>query len=522
MTKTMEAATESGRVLGVEANGIVEFRGIPYAGPPVGEWRFQPPHDPDPWDSFSADRFGPAAPQVFDPLELPEGTPIEEDNCLTLNIFTPAADSKKRPVMVYLHGGRWLSGRSGNPWYHGGRFVKRGGVVFVSVNYRLGALGFLHLNGVLTDREREKYGAGGNAGVLDQAKALAWVKRNIRAFGGDPENVTIFGESAGGVAVCAQMVLSTPEDLFQRAVVQSGGPHFRSSAWADRVTRDFMRCAGANDLKDLLQMPFPALIAAQADLVKDSPFADALFGPVVDGTVFKDGVMELIDGGQVHDVPFMIGTTLDELRYWMWYYPQWRTYDVRQAYRNLPFFRSMIDRSGQPLGVLEGLYRQSMPVASDNDIFWAVYNDMVFRVPSIKMLEALEASADHSAGRWSYLFTWPSPIRENDVELGAMHAIDLPFVFYNAADYHYFFDHNGIPEGLAAATQDAWIAFARSGDPNHAGLPRWKPYSIEKRATMKLDAPPELLYDPYGGQRRAWENMKVKPFAGGASAVESR
>src|SRR6478735_9264799 len=261
----MIVSTAQGRLEGIERNGVWQFRGIPYAAPPVGERRFRPPAPPEPWAGVRrADTFGAVAPQAGGGTAMllgEQGRPASED-CLFLNVTTPGCDDEARPVMVWIHGGGYLSGSSSTPWYDGTRFCQRGDVVVVSLNYRLGALGLLWLG----DLDPSLRSSGTNS-LLDQAAALRWVNENIAAFGGDPGNVTIFGESAGAMSVATLLALPSAQGLFHRAIAQSGAAsNTFAPEVASEVTASMMAGLRVTDLDGLLTADAGALVGAAASI----------------------------------------------------------------------------------------------------------------------------------------------------------------------------------------------------------------------------------------------------------------
>ncbi len=315
---SMDPRTEisSGRIAGSSENGVLVFRGIPYARAPQGPLRLRAPQPPEPWPGVrDARAFGASAPQSPGRLAALLGSPTESfaEDCLYLNVWTPGVDAARRPVLIWLHGGGFTTGSGSQPIYDGARLARRGDVVVVTVNYRLGALGYLQLPAL----EREAQAASANPGLLDQIAALRWVQENIAAFGGDPANTTLFGESAGAMSVGTLLGTPRAKGLFGRAILQSGAAsNVYDREDAQRVAETFMKELGlaADDLAGLRAQPLAAVLAAQdraaqqlLGVVRQLPFQ-----PVVDGDVLPRRPLEAIAGGLARDVSLLIGTNLEE------------------------------------------------------------------------------------------------------------------------------------------------------------------------------------------------------------------
>jgi para-nitrobenzyl esterase len=491
------ATTTAGEVQGREKNGVLLFAGIPYAAPPVGTRRFRPPERCERWPGVrDATRFGPAAPQL--PGEGLTSTPNVrwDEDCLTLNVCTPALDDARRPVLVWLHGGAFRTGQGGIPWYSGFSFA-RGDVVTVSLNYRLGALGFAHL--------AELGGAGfessGLNGILDQLAALEWVRDNIAAFGGDPGKITVAGESAGGMSVGVLLGCPAARGLFRAAIPQSGAAHHvLGAAEGDEVARRLAGALRADDVRALQQCPVAEILAAQAQVEKEaagSPDPNGLggmpFRPVVDGRVLPKPPLEAIAAGAGADAAVMIGTNLDETT--LFGMPELDEAGLaRLAARHL---------GDTPDAV--ATYRASRPDANPADVAIAITTDHMFRIPAVRLAEA-HASA---GGRvWMYLFSWRS--RAFGGRLGATHALEIPFAWNNLdkPGVAALLGEGATPQALADTMHAAWTAFAHRADPNCAELPAWEPYCAERRAVMELGERVGLLEDPAAAERTLWEGIR--------------
>jgi para-nitrobenzyl esterase len=402
------------------------------------------------------------------------------EDCLHLNVWTPGLDSARRPVMVWIHGGAFVTGSGSTPWYDGTRFATRGDVVVVTINYRLGALGFLHL----ADLAGSTFVGGGNAGILDQAAALAWVRDNIAAFGGDPDNVTIFGESAGAMSVGTLLALPAARGLFQRAILQSGAAsNAMTCERANEVAGQMLEALGIprEQAESIRDVPVADLLAAQAKVYAASGSGGLPFQPVVDGDSLPELPLDAVGHGSAAGVSVLAGTTRDEMRLFTALDPNSAVQDEAELLaRCVPLFGSE-ERSRRAVEA----YRQTLPGGAIADLWPAIMTDQVFRVPAARLLDRQGAQTDQT---WMYLFTWATPAFGG--ALGSCHALEIPFVFNNLDKPGAgAFTGTVTPDmqTLAEHMQDAWIAFARGGDPNHAGLPRWDRYEPNRRVTMNFN-----------------------------------
>lgn len=478
---------------------MLVFKGIPYARAPLKDLRFKPPEPPKPWeDTLEALQFGPSAPQTTE--DISSSAQKQSEDCLYLNVWTPGTDDARRPVMVWIHGGGFTNGSGGGDWYDGSAFAARGDVVVVTINYRLGALGFLYLGGV----GGTEYAESGNLGLLDQVASLEWVKDNIAAFGGDPGNVTIFGESAGGMSVCTLLGTPAAGGLFRRAIAQSGAANLvRNASYAAEITSKFMSRAGVSDIEGLKSLTADEIVEVQGGVLAEEPPGGTPFGPTTDGAVLPEPPLHAIAKGSAADVDLLIGTNLDEVRFWLIGAPQLAIAPLEYALDYLPMVR---DAVGKRTKSVKASYKSRRPDADDGDITMAVTTDVMFRAPAIRVAEAQSTRQPNTR---MYLFTWPSPVR--DGILGACHAIEIPFVF-NALHVSHSIELLGSdpPQALADGVQDAWIAFARKGDPSgtgKAGVPAWPRYDLQSRATMILNVNPAVENDPYSADRLLWEGI---------------
>jgi para-nitrobenzyl esterase len=429
-----------------------------------------------------ATRHGPIAPQHPSRLRVAMGDfsrPQDED-CLTLTICTPAPDGKMRPVLVWLHGGAWISGAGSLDWYDGSRLAREGDLVFVGVNYRLGALGWLHRPGIV-DVE---------AGTSDMIAALAWVRDHITAFGGDPACVTVMGQSAGATSIGRLLMLPDTCNLFRRAIMQSGGfgrgvyTSAMATERADQLLRLLDIDAHAGDaLARLRAVEVPRLLAAQSALAQAyARFAQTMpmFMPVVPSAM-KQGEMlgAIADGADGKDV--LIGATADEVHAF---------YAVDPAMEN-PSADALIARFGGEAALAR--YRARRPGASAMDLLADLGTDETFLLPAMRLAEAVAARGGNA---YAYLFDWAPP----GTRFKSCHCIDLPFVFGNPDAWN---DAAMLAGGdaaqmadLSAAMRRAWIAFVRNGDPAHEALPAWPRHDTVRRRTMRFGARIGVLGDP--------------------------
>ena len=488
--------TVSGKVAGYIDDGIYTYKGIPYAKAE----RFMAPAPADPWEGIRSSRaYGPTCPQAkrtgwySDELGFSfcwnDGFPDED--CLRVNIWTPGInDGKKRPVMVWLHGGGYSTGSGQElPSYDGRSLADKGDVVVVTLNHRLNVLGFLDLSAY-----GEKYAASGNAGLLDMVSALDWVQDNIAAFGGDPSNVTIFGQSGGGGKVSTLLAFPSAEGKFHKAIVQSGAMlRTMDSRWSRRIGAAVVEELGISPCKidEIKNVPYERLLAAgEKAIAKIKPeaekegFASFIFGwaPTVEGSILPRQPFDPQAPEQSKDVPMMVGTTIHEFSM-STYVPQLRTATKEAAMEYLRATK-FGDRTEEFAEIFEKTYPDYRP----KDLF---DTDITFRPNTIA--QANVKVAQQGAPVYMYMFTWESPVM--DGILRSTHCMEIPFVFNNA-DLHASMTGGGKEAvELADKMSQAWINFARTGDPNAEGLPQWPAYNPEEGAMMIFDNRCEVRYN---------------------------
>jgi para-nitrobenzyl esterase len=491
-------ATTAGKVRGAHSEGVYSFKGVPYGATTAGAGRFLPPAKPRPWsDIREATALGPRSPQLpslFHGFVPPEVEVMDRDemmgeDCLVLNVWTPALDhARKLPVMVWLHGGGYTSGSGGFICYDGLQLAKRHDVVVVTVNHRLGPLGYLYLAGLSPDH----YAASGNVGNLDIVAALEWVRDNIAAFGGDPEGVTLFGQSGGGGKVSSLMAMPAARGLFKRAIVQSGAAVKGMSR--DAASQNTEHLLARLNLKpgqfqQLQDIPVQQLLTA-ANTTGAPPIN---FGPVVDGHSLPADPFDPAAPAQSANVPLLIGTVETEVTFFPGQ-PLDPIDDGELHTRVKQFLKTNTDAD---VDRIIAAYRKGRPGAANTDLFLIMASDG-FRAGIL--LEAERKAAQAQAPVYQYYFTWHSPVREG--KLRAFHTVEIPFVFDNVDAAKSMTGSGKDRYELASRMSGAWVAFARTGDPNHPGLPKWTPYDNQRRATMIFNDECKVVDDPHGAEQR--------------------
>jgi carboxylesterase type B len=502
-----EARTTSGTVRGVATPNGAVFKGIPFAAPPVGENRFRPPQPVAAWDGVrDATEFSPICPQIQLGetggvlAALGSGEPMDED-CLYLNVWTPAVDGARRPTMVFIHGGAFRGGSGSTSIYDGTAFA-RDGVVLVTVNYRLHALGFLALDGLFDGAEGT-----GNLGILDQVAALEWVRDNIAAFGGDPDNVTIFGESAGAMSVGTILGTKSADGLYRRAILESGASrHNLSAPTARRIaerTLELLEVA-PGDWDALRAVPVDRIVQVSNQvslfearaLLGDEAGIGMAYVPVVDGAVRDALPIDLVRNGSARGVDLLVGTCAEEWRLFIWGLGP----DLAASLPPPDISPIFADSGRAPDEVLK-VYAEARPDAEELDLLAAVQSDYMFGIPAIRLAEA-QVAVDPDV--WMYRFSWRTPVL--DGALGACHALELPFVF-ETLDEARGLVSDSAPIDLAASVHATWVRFAATGDPNGGDLPAWPRYDVTDRAVMDFGAQRKLLRDPGGLERQLFDGV---------------
>ncbi|HXL99851.1 MAG TPA: carboxylesterase/lipase family protein [Rhizomicrobium sp.] len=487
-TEDATVETEAGRLKGLAQDGVSAFRGIPYATAA----RWQMPQLAPPWAGIrDATRFGPVSPQGAMRMATLSGGPVgaQSEDCLNLNVWTPGCDNAKRPVMLWLHGGAFVFGAGSQGIYDGRRLAARD-VVVVTINYRLGAFGFLALDDA-TDGRAPGTGA---EGIADQILALTWVKQNIACFGGDPDNVTVFGESAGAMSVNALLASPAAQGLFHKAIAQSGGGHIgHDRERAARVARTLLDTLGIApaDARRLLDIPFPALVEAQGALLAGARagryrLGGLPFQPAVDNATLPLRPIDAVRAGAAKGIPLLTGTTREEWKLFTALDPRLRFMSVR----NLSQRVTRLAHDVAP--ALLAAYEEGSPFTR----FTALMTDKAFTMPATRLLEAQAAHAP----AYAYRFDWRSRLLGG--MFGSCHALELGFVFGTHDDKRagLFFGKGPAADALSATMIDAWTAFARTGDPG------WPRYDTHSRETMIFgDGPPRAAAAPDEARRKVWD-----------------
>src|SRR5215472_4205308 len=498
--------TSSGAIRGRDEQGVAAFKGIPFAAPPVGQQRFAAPIPPQPWDGVrEASAFSPTPPQADLSSQRMPGLDLRPivgeswrkgDDYLTVNVWTPDLGARGLPVMVFIYGGALEFGTSSIPLYNGARFA-RDGVVLVSMNYRLGIEGWLPLHGGET-----------NLGLRDQIAALTWVQDNIAAFGGDPNMVTIFGESAGALSVATLLAVPSAAGLFHRAISQSGGAqHTMSIEQASRVSAKLAEILGIQPTRErFTSLSFEQLVTAQSQILPGSldltieGDADptgglTLFLPVRDGDLISAQPVDAVRRGASATVDLLIGTNSQEMNFY--YIP---TGVVNLIQSDEQVCASIRGRHLEP-EKLVAAYRESRPSASSGELLSAIMTDWMFFIPSVRLAEAHSL---HAGSTYLYEFAWPSPAFGG--MLGACHGLELGFVF-DTLDTPGLTGPQGMvgenpPVELARRVHQTWITFATTGDPG------WVLYNTPHRSVMRINTTWEILTDPRPVERQAWDGAR--------------
>ena len=491
-----DVETSYGTLRGFGRSGHLAFLGVPYARPPVGELRFIAPQPPAAWTGIR-DALSPQCNAPQDPLAAPafKAHGPESEDCLYLNVYTPAADGAGRPVMFWIHGGGFSHGSGTQPSYDGGPLAERGDVVVVTINYRLGALGYLYLGA----HGGGEWGAAPNAGQLDQIAALRWVRDNIASFGGDPAQVTIFGESAGAVAVATLLAMPDAQGLFCKAIAQSGTANRLGNAdTAAATTARYLQTLGIDDADQhkLRSVSVEALLRAQGPR---GPLS-----PIVDGRNLPERPIVAVRKGMARAIPLMVGTNRDEQKL---YVPVQRPAidDAeleRQVRAQLP--KNAADRAADVVAV----YRTSRAARglpnSHHDIADAIATASRFRIPATRLCEA---QLTHQPRTFLYQFDWESPARRGT--LGACHGLEIPFVFgtLGATGDRRFTGSGELADQLSLQMMDAWLAFAKQGDPSHPALGPWPAYEASERQTMIFGRSSGIERAPFEEERAVWDTL---------------
>jgi para-nitrobenzyl esterase len=502
-SKFVVAETTFGNIRGIDNNGIKTFKGIPYGASTAGANRFMAPADPAAWTGVrDALEYGHSAPQR-DPAAAPPATgalsvsgsnlPAEGEDCLVLNVWTPAVNGK-RPVMFWCHGGGFATGSGSSPDNDGTNLARRGDVVVVTINHRLNVLGFANFSEFSND-----FAASGDVGMMDIVQALKWVRANIAHFGGDPNTVMIFGQSGGGRKVETLLAMPSAKGLFHRATIESGAAiQVTSRDVAIQNAERLLTKLGLRktDVRAAQKLPVETIMAAYFAVVRESPLVDQSIGgfaPTVDGKILPQHPFHPAASPVSADVPVMIGCTRTEMTLFS-------TNDAAAFSLDEAGLRSRIkDLLGDRSQPMIDLYRKLNHDASPSDLFFLIASDYRYGAPTMKVAERRAALGKGPV--YLYYFTWETPVQGG--RLKSPHTMEIPFAFDNVKISARL--TGGGPEAMALADKvsDAWIAFARTGNPNTPKLPRWPVFTAKDRATMVIDNSSKVVHDPLREQRIA-------------------
>ena len=514
--------TRHGKVEGARLDGIHVFKGIPFAAPPVGERRWRPPEPPQPWPGVRAALDW--GQQSWQPVVENAGmmsfvfnarnAAYRDEDCLQLNVWTPGTDRARRPVLVWIHGGGFVGGTGGTPVYDGTSLARRGDAVVVTINYRLGALGFLHLRELTNGR----IPASGNEGLLDQVQALEWVRDNIAAFGGDPGNVTIFGESAGAMSIGALLAVAPARGLFRRAIPMSGAASTANTLERSvEVAEGLLTTLGLsakNDVDKLMALAPDVLTNAAAGY--KAAGGGMTFQPCIDGLALAAMPLDAIRRGAADGVPVLVGTQRDEWRGFALMNPLSAKLDADGLLAELSKF------IGNPRSLVEGYRRIRARRGEATDpvsLFAAIETDRKMRLPAIRLAEAV---AERGGAAYHYIFAGESPWQGG--ALGAPHAIIIGYAFGTHAfseESAAFFGQGEAADRLSADLQDALLGFARTAEPRTEALDGWMPYETASRSTAIFASPSAVASAPFDEERALWAGVELQPPFGPARPLNA-
>ncbi len=524
----VEVNTAYGRLRGKQGAGVATFKGIPYGGSVSGANRFKAAPPLQPWKGVR-DALELGAP-ALQPGGQRRNEPPSAENCLFLNVWTPAADGRKRPVMFYSHGGGFVVGSGGSDYQDGTNLARTWDVVVVATNHRLGLMGFLFLG----DLAGQEYATSGNQGMLDIVDGLKWVRENIAAFGGDPSNVMIFGESGGGAKTSCLYAMPSAEPCFNKASIESGpGIRMMTRDAATETTLMTLKQLGLEkkDWRKLLDVPASKLLEVQVDLGKQPGGPLTMsggrkgiggggrpggFGPVVDGTVLPHHPFDPQAPAISKNKPLIVGSNRDETAFFFNERHDTEAFNLTEAGLETRLHKEL----GANAATVLDAYRKSRPGASPADLYIAITTASMIGLGAITIAE--RKYAQHGAPVYMYIFTHESDmiVPGTHHKLGAAHALEIPYKFNNIQP-----PASNAPAGppppatmmsasdpasvkAARNMSEMWSTFARTGHPGAKGQPYWPAYNTEKRATMEIDTECKVVDDPYRLERMVWEKLE--------------
>lgn len=501
-----KVTTRAGIVDGSYENGLYVFKGIPYAAPSVGKLRWLPPQPVKPWKgSRQTKGYGADCPQnlMKAAFAISNSEYTQNEDCLYLNIWSPGLDNARRPVMVWIHGGGFQRGSGSQAIFDGSILAKRGDVVIVTINYRLNVFGFLRLNEVTGG----KIPSTGNEGLLDQIAALKWVRDNIEAFGGNPDNVTVFGESAGAISIGCLLAMPSARGLFHKAMLQSGvGTSVILADVAAQRGRKFIEIVGldAGDDKALRALTTEQLLNADLGMTVSMAyvigFQSLPLVPVIDGKTFPELPLNAVKSGSAADIVLLVGNNLNEAKLFSQRDADASKLDEVGLLKHCEHFATADYAPG-----LIDAYRKARAKRGEStrpiDILVAIMGDYTFRIPAVRLVEAQSLQNQLC---YNYLFAWKTQVMGDMLE--ACHGLDIGLVFGTYTDK--FHGSAAAASKMANSMQEAWLSFARNGDPSCETMGSWPAYG-ERRATMMICEKSYIEAAPYEEERRAWEAIST-------------